>query len=78
MGEGGAPDWMIERGPDRSVRAGRRKHSKERESGVSEWKSARARAWAKQKGGEIAEERKRSFTHSGLHPQCPKHTAPVC
>lgn len=49
---------MIERGPDRSVRARRRKHSEERESGVSEWKSARAQARAKQKGGEIAEERK--------------------
>lgn len=40
MGKGGATDWMRERERDRSERAWRRKHSKERESGVSEWKSA--------------------------------------
>lgn len=50
---------MIERGRgDRSGRAWRKKHSKERESGVSEWKSAGVGAWAKQTGGEIAEARK--------------------
>lgn len=56
MGKGGPPDWMIERGRDRNGGVWRRKHSKERESGVSEWKSAGV--WPKQKGVEIAEERK--------------------
>lgn len=37
---------------------GGKKHSKERESGVSEWESAGIWASAKQKSGEIAEARK--------------------
>lgn len=62
-----------------------KKHSKERESGVSEWKSAGVGAWAKQTGGEIAEAGKRRemllfihthLTHYNHHPS-PKHTTSV-
>ena len=63
MGKGGPPDLMIERGRDRSGDIWRRKHSKERESGVSEWKSAEV--WSKQKGVEI--ERKRERKGDAVH-----------
>lgn len=84
MGKGGALDWMIEREKDKSGRAWRRKNSKERETGVSEWKSAGIWAWPRQKGVKIAEKRKgremwfvysqrkaAHFKHSNHHPSPP-------